>query len=139
LLPDQDEKANLPRKNSWWVWTLSGAVGVYLVYAGIYDYRHPQTLEQLKAIETRREASKQAAKEHQEFLTAMCHQQGVCDKFGKARQECATAGNYDRCIDIKLGADDAASVGSCTEDGKMTYTPPDMPNSINCWTREKLK
>ena len=34
----------------------------------------------------------------------LCRQQTLCRKFGEVRQACATAGDYKKCVDIKMGA-----------------------------------
>lgn len=69
----------------------------------------------------------------------LCHLKQACETFAKVRQECAVAGNYGQCLDIKMG-DDASIVSmSCTFDGKVALPPDDMPGSVDCWVRNWTK
>jgi hypothetical protein len=64
-------------------------------------------------------------------LRDLCTIRSICSKYASARQECATAGNFDQCMKIKMG-DDAWKVGSCTSDGNYRNAPPDMPGRVRC-------
>lgn len=61
----------------------------------------------------------------------LCHIKDVCSAFASARQECAVAGDFNRCLDIKLGHD-LPFVSYCSADGELVNTPSDLPNSIQC-------
>jgi len=63
---------------------------------------------------------------------ALCNQQTICTKFATARQECATAGNYKNCVDIKMGKD-AIDLYPCMNDGRVWSEPADMQNRFQCF------
>jgi hypothetical protein len=76
-------------------------------------------------------ATQQQASERQR-TQSLCHQQALCRKFGEARQECATAGNYKNCLSIKMG-DDAMDLYPCMNDGTAWGAPKDIPNRLTCF------
>jgi hypothetical protein len=63
---------------------------------------------------------------------SVCHDEWVCTQYGSARQECATAGNFDNCISVKMGDQDAALTGMCTNDGELQDPPTHLPNVVEC-------
>jgi hypothetical protein len=63
---------------------------------------------------------------------SLCNQQTICTKFAVARQECATAGNYKNCVDIKMGKD-AMDLYPCMNDGRVWGEPADIPNRFQCF------
>jgi hypothetical protein len=67
--------------------------------------------------------------------TQFCHLKAICKTFATARQECATAGNFNTCMNIKMGESDYALIGSCTDDGAIAFPPDEMPRALECWFR----
>ena len=64
---------------------------------------------------------------------ASCEEQRLCESYGRARQSCATAGNYKTCMDIKLSSErfDAADL-FCNTDGRPRYPAPSPPTAMTC-------
>ena len=65
------------------------------------------------------------------YKQQMCHMKDVCIKNGETRQQCATAGSYRTCLQIKMG-DDASLVGLCTNDGAIAGASDTIPNAVEC-------
>jgi|SRR5215469_6816871 len=65
---------------------------------------------------------------------ALCALRPICKDFARARQECAAAGNYGTCIQIKMGSDRFwIAEASCTEAGEVAGLPPDkQPTVLGC-------
>jgi hypothetical protein len=84
------------------------------------------------------EQERQRALAQSQRNKSLCHMAAVCAKYATTRQECATAGNFDTCINVKMG-DDTANISACTNDGELYEgEPTDMPNPITCFLIEKL-
>jgi hypothetical protein len=79
----------------------------------------------------RREAEAQRQAAAAERKASLCHLQSVCVRYGRARQECATAGDYKNCVDIKMGTD-ATDLYPCMNDGGVFNQPSDMPSRVAC-------
>jgi hypothetical protein len=91
-----------------------------------------QLLQQARAAE----AAKQAAKSAEEaaYKNELCHWAAACKKYGTSRLDCAVAGNFNTCIQIKMGRD-ASLVFRCTDDGQLSSPPRDMPDLGQCFFR----
>jgi hypothetical protein len=64
----------------------------------------------------------------------LCHIKLVCAKYGAARQECAVAGNFDNCVNVKIGDKDNNDLQYCLNDGTVNLRQnQDMPNVIWCF------
>lgn len=61
----------------------------------------------------------------------LCDIEFACTQFGIARQQCATAGNFDLCINVKMG-DSIKDVGNCLPSGEMRARPSGMPSKLQC-------
>jgi len=61
----------------------------------------------------------------------LCRARDLCTRYANYRQECATAGNFDLCLNVKMG-DDAAKIGACTNNGNLLTEPPNMPDWVTC-------
>ena len=70
-----------------------------------------------------------AAEEEKKYL---CRLKTVCKTYATVRQDCATAGNFNNCINVKMGDDDAAMTGSCSNDGKPLYPQAKVPDNLEC-------
>jgi hypothetical protein len=104
----------------------------------------PQTAQKLRAWEAEQaarevqraadvaeqEAAQKATSEQDRYL---CHLESVCENYSTVRQDCATAGNFDNCVKVKMGDDDVPLIDSCTNDGKLAYPPEKMPSSLLCF------
>ncbi|MBZ9820171.1 hypothetical protein [Mesorhizobium sp. CA4] len=91
-------------------------------------------LEQEQAAE-RAIASQARAKADQESQARhahLCKWVDLCSKFGEARQACATAGDFQNCINVKLG-DNAWVIGdNCSNDGSLINPQNDTPSKWQC-------
>ena len=83
----------------------------------------PGTPEQIQArlINRHRAAEMQAANQQRAAAAAqrnrqLCMYEVICEKYGKVRQECATAGNFNTCIEVKMG-NQSGLLYYCTNDG----------------------
>jgi len=124
----------------WVIWARIAfiAVPVSLIIFGYIDstFIHPPTPEQIRAEQARQARENEIAAQrhqHREYLESMCWQQKVCKEYAHVRQECATAGNFDTCVGVKMGDEDGNTVDQCTHDGKLAYPPPDMLDGLECW------
>ena len=118
---------------AFWV-MLAVSLAVLYGWGSIEDYmmtpeQRAAVLLREKEYAARQELASQAqaavdAKAHQAQAAldaekrALCHSERLCRDFGRARQECAVAGNFDTCIQIKMGAN-ASAIYNCTEGGKL--------------------
>ena len=87
----------------------------------------PETPEQIQARKAAQLAQAKAQAAATARQRALCNQQTICTKFATARQECATAGNYKNCVDIKMGTD-AMDLYPCMNDGRV------WANRLTCRT-----
>jgi hypothetical protein len=64
----------------------------------------------------------------------LCAASNFCNRYGEMRQACATAGDFDNCLRVKVGDKDTWRVHYCTADGGVTNLPPNasMPNFLQC-------
>jgi hypothetical protein len=68
-------------------------------------------------------------------ISALCKAKNLCPDYAKVRQECAIAGNYKMCMEIKLGQENYLESGKiCTPDGQVNYPSDKVP-----WWPECLK
>jgi hypothetical protein len=101
-------------------------VVVYLVFT--------ETPEHSAAIQEYQRQAAQEKKAIEERNKLICHLYSVCKKFSASRQECAVAGSYSRCMEIKMGGDNDL-IGLCTSDGdvNVSYYPPSVqPSRAEC-------
>ena len=80
------------------------------------------------------EAERNKYDKEQEQRDYLCHLKSVCPKYGKIRQECATAGSYRTCISIKMGSDSSLTSG-CTEEGEILVPDNVVPGFLECLLR----
>jgi hypothetical protein len=103
-----------------------GAVGVWLS-------EPPPTPEQVAASKaadaaaTKRHQLEAAEQERENFI---CDLVNACKKYATVRQECAVAGNFKNCVNIKMGRDDWSY---CSDDGKLPGW--EQPPAPRCWVR----
>jgi hypothetical protein len=138
-VPQEDAPAAKPnRAGCWIILGLFAAVSVVpLVHDAIYPPK-PPTPGDIQAGKAALEAVQEAqirAKDARALGTALCQQKMICAKLPDIRQECATAGNFDNCIKVKIGDEDYSSVAYCNHGGDLAYTPENMPSPLVCWMR----
>jgi len=73
--------------------------------------------------------------------TEHCPQMLLCRDYFGVRQDCATAGNFDLCLEVKMGGAkkrDAAAT-ACTEDGQPRGVEPrTLPSLFECALNDPL-
>jgi hypothetical protein len=52
------------------------------------------------------------------FMDGACHDKTVCEKYSEVLRGCASAGNIDRCISIRMESED---ISRCNDDGSLSY------------------
>jgi hypothetical protein len=85
--------------------------------------------EQIQRAEQKREV------EVREQKVRLCRWAATCRRYDAARLECATAGNFNMCLKIKMGSE-ADYIGACSgfKEGAPTVAPsPETPNLIECF------
>jgi hypothetical protein len=87
-----------------------------------------QTASEQYAAEERAEAKRKAVRERHQLL---CKVKSLCARHGQIRQECATAGNFENCIRVKMGDENYELVSSCTNDGHMDASLE--PGAVACF------
>jgi hypothetical protein len=130
---------------------ISASISLFAVFVTIFVFAvsalNPETPKQMQqeqdvqAKATQAEAAKQqteqaeqdAAQEATDERNApLCKQQSICQKYGVTRQECATAGNFDLCVSVKMGDDDFNEISSCNNDGSVSDPPDNSPSYLQC-------
>ena len=86
-------------------------------------------------VEAARRAEEQTREtERIERTKVLCKLGSICSRYGAVRQECATAGNFNNCVRVKMGDADSSQIDNCTQDGKLAYVSPDgTPNLVECF------
>ena len=97
-----------------------------------------QRAAEMQAANQQRAAEMQAANQQRAAAAAqrnrqLCMYEVICEKYGKVRQECATAGNFNTCIEVKMG-NQSGLLYHCTNDGGVLQSiASDLPNVVDCW------
>ena len=74
-------------------------------------------------------ADRESAKER---IRLLCKTKVVCARYAEVRQECATAGSFQTCIQVKMGDENYESIGSCSNDGHLIDASSE-PGSVDCF------
>jgi hypothetical protein len=77
-------------------------------------------------------ANKEAANKEAANKTELCRLSAVCTKYGRSRQDCAVAANFENCMEIKMGHD-ASLILNCTDEGQIWSPPKDAPSAVECF------
>ncbi|WP_448955734.1 hypothetical protein [Labrys neptuniae] len=91
-----------------------------------------QKAERLRQAQVEDAHKKQKAASEMAFqdkLKNICPAEFACSTYAKTRQDCATAGDFNNCVRIKMGADYGLT-SWCTDDGNVTV--PDPPTYMQC-------
>jgi hypothetical protein len=72
--------------------------------------------------------------------TEQCPQMLLCRDYYGARQECATAGNFDLCLEVKMGgAKRRAAATECMDEGQPRGVDPStLPSLFDCALNDPL-
>ena len=75
--------------------------------------------------------------EKAEFATTnlLCKMENVCSSYPDLRDVCATAGSFDKCMEVKYGTREKydATKQACTNDGKLQMDESKIPGTFSCW------
>ena len=75
------------------------------------------------------------ARARQETTKALCRLKDICKQYAEVRQDCATAGNFNNCISVKMGDERFGEVANCANDGSIaSVTSDNVPSRIDCLT-----
>jgi hypothetical protein len=112
-------------------------VGFFMIHDLFETPQERQTRLQAENVAARAQRAQEAqddsvrAAQH-ERNKIFCKLRDVCEQFGNDRQECATAGNFENCLRVKMGDDNYDLRGSCTDDGKIV-DEHEAPNKAECF------
>jgi hypothetical protein len=112
--------------------TLVGlALFAYLAIYVMWALLNPPPKETpAQAIALQQALDDQSAKERQRNY--YCHAATVCRLYSSVRQDCAVAGNFDKCVSVKMGKNSDLTY-ECTEDGSL-QNPPRFMTGAELWT-----
>jgi hypothetical protein len=102
-----------------WLWLILIVIPVAMTVTDWYTETPAQTKQRITALKGRKH---------------ICKAMAACAEYGKARQACATAGNFDTCMSVKL----ETVPQSCSADGKLQIfmchgcRPAQLPNAFQC-------
>lgn len=115
------------------------ALAVYVLYPIVreptVEAGHVRATEaELRAqMETEEEARRiRAAAARVEFnaTKGLCQLKSACRRYGDARQQCAASGDFQRCIEGKMG-EAFPDAMNCTNDGHIAGSMPE-PGALEC-------
>jgi hypothetical protein len=140
------DKAKIPQYRRTLYLVVAVIVGIPLIVAinGMLNPQPPETPAQAEAREKEykrliAEQAEQDARDKQmsAHKDELCQIKLVCRQYYSARQECAVAGNFDNCVQIKIGNKDTSF---CTNDGGVNEPQyvSDMPNEVECAARNAV-
>jgi hypothetical protein len=106
-----------------------------ILFVGIFfAVKYPAPPETPQQIEQQREFLEQQrelrAAQIRRFKD-ICSTKTLCSQFASTRQVCATAGNLDTCMSIKMEGFSKAQY-ECNTDGTLRFAPADLPNYFEC-------
>jgi len=123
-------------------------IGAFAAIAGIFAIviRHDTPIkamteeqrESYQAEERQREAWRTQQKTEAAAVRAqqkeLCETANVCKKYGRVRQDCAVAGNFKNCVQVKMNVSYATLETDCNDDGTPRWQPPNAhTNAIACF------
>jgi len=140
------DKAKIPQYRRTLYLVVAVIVGIPLVVTinGMLNPQPPETPAQAEAREKEyqryiAQQAERAARDKQisTYKDELCHIKLVCRQYYSARQECAVAGNFDNCMQVKFGDKDTSL---CTNDGGVNDPQyvTDMPNEVECVGRNAI-
>lgn len=114
------------------------------IFATVIRYDNPikpvteEQREAYKAEERQREARKTQqrteAAASRAAQKALCETVNVCKKYGTVRQDCAVAGNFKNCVQVKMNLSYATLETDCKDDGTPRWQPANVStNAVACF------
>jgi hypothetical protein len=75
-----------------------------------------------------------SATEISDFIRNTCIEKKICSNYKNVLKSCATAGNIDRCVSIKMNNEDTSI---CSFDGSVNYVDEkNLPNDLSCFLNQ---
>ena len=113
-----------------WI-ALSGLLGMALIGGAVWVPLEEPTTEE-------KATTKLLADEHKQRIVLdryLCRKMAACSKYDRVWVECATAGNIETCLRIKMGDDfrDVETCGVDYEGGPAALLDPRTPNALRCF------
>ena len=108
---------------------LAGLLGMALIGGAVWaPIEEPTTPEETKLHADER-------KQRIVLDRYLCRKMAACSKYDRVRVDCATAGNIDTCLRIKMGDDfrDVETCGVDYEGGFAALLDPRTPNALRCF------
>ena len=113
-----------------WI-ALAGLLGMALIGGAVWAPIEEPTREEKATTKLREDESKQRIV----LDRYLCRKMAACSKYDRVWVDCATAGNIDTCLRIKMG-DDFRDVETCRVDykgGPAALLDPRTPNAFRCF------
>src|SRR5262245_24448684 len=118
---------------------MQSLIGIAGLIAIVIMNPPPSTEQEIEARKAQTEATKARKRQEQQQKVAkaandraLCNTASVCKKYGKVRQDCAVAGNFRNCVQVKMGENTSYAETDCNDDGTPRWQP-DTPNPIVCF------
>jgi hypothetical protein len=123
-------------------------IGAFAAIGGVFAIviQHDTTIKAMtdeqrevyKAEERQREARKTQQKSEaaaaRALQKAVCETVNVCKKYGTVRQDCAVAGNFKNCVQVKMNVSYATLETDCNDDGTPRWQPANVhTNAVACF------
>lgn len=103
-----------------------------IILSAILRYQERERENMTPAQQEAKQAQEVKDEENRNILSERCKIIRICKKFSESRQNCATAGNYNLCLNIKLGNDYNLTNWVCTPDGKPKLEEANIPSRLDC-------
>ena len=101
---------------------------VPVVGVPIFSYYFPPTPEQLQQIKSEQEATRTAKQAKDDRTNLVCTAKQDCEEWKDLRRSCASAGDFDKCVSVKMEAT-PADPSACTR----YSTAHEMYPEISVW------
>ena len=125
---------------SGWILVLAGVCAVFVIWL----YLNPLTDEQRAAAAARAALADQRAAERKalqaaqrdekrakaDFDRTLCELQETCAEYAKARHDCAVAGDFAKCLEVRMSTS-LYYAGMCSNDGRLTLDV-ESPGTLRC-------
>lgn len=71
----------------------------------------------------------------------LCKVLPICVAYMSARNDCATAANFNDCLHVKIDGGDYDKLMFCNNDGTLASTDPEQPapDALECWVRNNTR
>ena len=108
------------------------AIGALLAFVSFSD---KEALEaRVRQEEARKAQQRTEAAASHALQKAFCETVNVCKKYGTVRQDCAVAGNFKNCVQVKMNLSYATLETDCNDDGTLRWQPANVPtNAVTCF------